>query len=158
MSVCLITVVALPMGANLLSGAVFAAVTAAAATLNLVMTDESVKDKAKIEQGNTVDLHLENTEEVVGNLSVGQSLTFVGEGVKVVFYQDAEGRTSVRVSGNKSKAELREIGETLAQKLIQQYAYHRLVTEMKARNMNIVEEEVEHDGTVRMRVRVFQNE
>jgi hypothetical protein len=50
------------------------------------------------------------------------------------------------------------MGEALAQKLVQQYAYHRLVSEMKVRNMNVIEEELEEDGTVRMRVRVIQGE
>jgi len=154
MSVCLVTVVAVPVGINLMTGALFAAATAAAAALNLVMDDQPVNDQ--IEQGNTVDLCLENTGEVGGDLRAGQSLSFSGQGVKVIFYQDAEGRTAVRVSGQKSKQELKEIGEKLAQKLIQQYAYHRLVTEMKARNMNVVEEEVEQDGTVHLKVRVFQ--
>ena len=154
MSVCIMTMVAVPVGVNLMNGALFAAVTATAAALKLVLDDQPVKNQ--IERGNTVDLCLENAGEVGGDLRAGQSLSFSGQGIKVIFHQDAEGRTLVRVSGPKSKRELKSIGESIAQKLVQKYAYHRLVTGMKARNMNIVEEEVESDGTVRLKVRVFQ--
>ena len=51
---------------------------------------------------------------------------------------------------------MRAVAEEVARRLAQQYAYHRLVTEMKARGMSIVDEEVERDGTVRMQVRVYR--
>jgi hypothetical protein len=35
----------------------------------------------------------------------------------------------------------------------QQYAYHRIVTELKQRNMTIVDEHVSEDQTVKIRVR-----
>jgi len=44
----------------------------------------------------------------------------------------------------------------MANRLVQQYAYHRLITKLKEQNFNIVGEEVEQDGTVRLQVRTFQ--
>ena len=55
-----------------------------------------------------------------------------------------------------SKNELKEIGQTFANKIVQQYVYHQLVTEMKNRNFNVVGEEVEQDGTVKLQVRTYQ--
>lgn len=156
MSVCIVTVVLVPAGINLLSGAMMAAMAATAASLDLSLEDEQANRQKAGAGENSVDLCINNAQEVSGGLTPGKSVTFSREDLKVVFFQDAEGQTGVRVSGRKSEAELRQLGETLAQKLVQQYAYHRLVTEMKARNMNVVEEEVEEDGTVRMRVRVIQ--
>jgi len=154
MSVCIVTVVLVPAGINLLSGAMMAAMAATAASMDLCLEPNQAGQALADE--NSVDLCLDNAAEVTGGLNPGKSVTFAREDLKVIFFQDAEGQTGVRVSGLKSKAELEQLGQTLAQKLVQQYAYHRLVTEMKARNMNVVEEEVEEDGTVRMRVRVIQ--
>ena len=52
-----------------------------------------------------------------------------------------------------SKTELRRLGEELIGRVTQQYVYHRIITEMKNRNMAIVDEEVAEDRTVRIRVR-----
>jgi Protein of unknown function (DUF1257) len=53
----------------------------------------------------------------------------------------------------KSKAELRKLGQELVGRVTQQYAYHRIVTELKQRNMAIVDEQVTADQTVKIRVR-----
>jgi hypothetical protein len=47
----------------------------------------------------------------------------------------------------------RQLGQDLIGRVTQQYVYHRLVTEMKERNMAVVHEEVDEDRTVRIRVR-----
>lgn len=153
MSVCIVTLVAIPATANLIGGAIAAAATVAAASLGM---KQEQKSQTKAKAGNSVDIFLNNASEVTGNVVHGQSLIFHGQDVTAEFYLDEQGKTAVRVYGNKSKAELEAIGEALAKKMVQQYAYHRLVTEMKARNMNVVEEDVEADGTIRLQVRVFQ--
>jgi hypothetical protein len=145
---------ALPVGVNILSGAMCAAATAAAAALGLSLAKENNGQTQGTE--NSVDICLKNAAEVAGNISSGQTLTFSAPGLKVIFYQDENGQAAVRVAGRKSKAELEALGEAMAKKVVQQYAYHRLVTEMKAQNMNVVEEEVEADGSIRLQVRVFQ--
>jgi hypothetical protein len=52
-----------------------------------------------------------------------------------------------------SKAELKRLGEELIGRVTQQYVYHKVVTELKQRNMAIVNEEVTADRTVKIRVR-----
>lgn len=143
-------VLAIPAVPGVLSGLVGAAVFAAATGMGL-RADENAECDAG---GNSVDLRLENAAEAVAGVSVGQTMRFAGDGVTVEFSIDENGRAAVRASGRKSGEELRELGETLAKRIVQQYAYHRIVTEMRERNMNIVEEEVEEDGTVRMLVRI----
>jgi predicted phosphoribosyltransferase len=54
---------------------------------------------------------------------------------------------------NQSRSELRRLGQELIDRVTQQYVYHRVVTELKARNMTIVDEEVAEDRTVKIRVR-----
>ena len=52
-----------------------------------------------------------------------------------------------------SKADLRKIGQELVDRVTQQYVYHRVMTEMKERNMHVVSEEVAEDRTVKIRIR-----
>lgn len=153
MSVIVTTLVAVPIGTSVAGGFLASAAAAAAAVLGLRLADETA---AETELENSVDLCVNNAEEVAVAAGAGKSLTFVGNGVRVEFFNDANGQAAVRVSGKGNEESLREIGDAFAKKIVQRYAYHRLVTEMRARNMNIVEDEVEEDGTVRMRVRVLQ--
>jgi hypothetical protein len=150
------TVVLVPAGVNLLSGVMMAALAATAASLDLSPENEKNNAARADAAEKTVDLCVNNISEVAGDLAPGKSVSFSRPGLKVTFFQDVDGQVGVRVTGRQSEAELKRLGEALARKLVQQYAYHRLVSEMKARNMNVVEEEVEEDGTVRMRVRVIQ--
>ena len=67
---------------------------------------------------------------------------------------DARGALKVCMEGQgKSKAELRKLGQELVGRVTQQSAYHRIVTELKQRNMAIVDEQVTADQTVKIRVR-----
>jgi hypothetical protein len=76
------------------------------------------------------------------------------DGVRAVFSRGARGALRVCMEGEGySKAELRRIGEELIGRVTQQYVYHRLVTELKERNMTIVDEEMAEDRTVKIRVR-----
>lgn len=149
-----IGIMIIPQAVGGFAGVLVAAASAAAASMGLAAEEETAA-KTKV-SGNSVALSLDNSEPIAADLSVGQQKTFHGNGVTVLFRLDGEGRSSVHVSGHKSEEELRELGEALAKRIAQQYAYHRIVAEMRDRNMNIVEEEIEQDGTVRMRVRIHQ--
>lgn len=158
-----ISSVALPAGAGLTGSMVAAAIMSAAASLGMRRKDALANVNGKpgvgagAGTGNSVDLNVGNAAEVVGSGRPGESMTFVGDDLTVTFYRGAGNKIGVTVHGEKPEAELRALGEQLSRKVVQQYAYHRMVTEMRERNMNIVEEEVEEDGTVRMRVRLYQN-
>ena len=142
-------IVTIPVPVPLLVPAV-----AAAAAVTLGFAAVRAYNKAKV--CNSVALDVNNTEDVTAGLSLDQVLAFEKDGVTLVFARDSLGQIAVRVEGELADAELRAIGEKAAQALVQQYAYHRLVTEMKARGMAMVEEEVEEDGTIRLKARVFQ--
>ena len=47
------------------------------------------------------------------------------------------------------------MGEELLGRVTQQFVYHRIVNELKDRNMAIVSEEVSEDRTVKIRVRNY---
>ncbi len=129
---------------------------AAAAASALGFSLASGKGKVDVADAIEVDISLEASESVTANLAVGEELVFTREGVQIKFFRDVEGRAGVRVHGHKKEDELRQIGEDFAKRIVQQYAYHQLVTELKNRNLNITDELVEEDGTVRLHVRAFQ--
>ena len=152
MSVVIISTVELAKGARALEGVLKSFIGAAAREVGLVREEM----RAANQNMKSVEIGLDSAEEVAGGVPTGESVVFSGDGVTAEFFVDAAGKVAVRVSGEGTEDRLRELGQKLADRVVQQYAYHRLVTEMRSRNMNIVEEEVEADGTVRMRVRVYQ--
>jgi hypothetical protein len=48
---------------------------------------------------------------------------------------------------------LRRLGEELIGRVTQQYAYHRVISELKERQMDIVGERVGEDQSIKIRVR-----
>jgi len=131
--------------------------TAAVMGYQAVKNANETEDGQRLKTGHAVQVEVPNADEVAGQLSLGASLSFAKDGVTVTFVRDTHGRMSVKVEGcGKTDEELRQIGVAMAHTLVQQYAYHRIVTEMKERGMNIVDEAVDADGAVRLQVRVFQ--
>ena len=71
-----------------------------------------------------------------------------------MFSRDARGALKLCLEGSHlTKDQLRELGETLIGRVTQQYVYHRVISELKEREMAIVEERVAEDQTIKIRVR-----
>jgi queuine/archaeosine tRNA-ribosyltransferase len=85
----------------------------------------------------------------------GMRIAMEKDGVHIEFGQDERGACTVCVTGaKKSERELRQIGEEVAGRVVQQFAYHKLMTELKRRNYSIVEEQVMQDQSIQVRVRL----
>lgn len=123
----------------------FTVVTGAGATLPVLPTTK-VRNRAEIE--------IEDSEVLAESASAGAELVVERDGVRAVFSRDARGALKLCVEGDgHSKSELKRIGEELLGRVTQQYVYHRVVTELRERNMTIVDEQVAADRTVKIRVR-----
>jgi hypothetical protein len=137
--------------------AVLTAATAAAAALGYAATRGKSNIQAQTKDAGEVTLEVDHCEEVTGNLALGEALTFTKGDVQLSFFRDTNGKMAIKVSGKgKGDAELKAIGQQFSKAVVQQYAYHRLMTELKQRNFNVVGEQVEEDGTVRIQVRTYQ--
>jgi hypothetical protein len=137
--------------------AISAAVTAAIGTLGFTLARAAAGTKAAASAGtvNRAEIEVEDSE-ILGATGVEQTIVVERAGVRAIFSRDARGALKVCMEGqNHSKAELQRIGEELLGGVTQQYAYHRIVTELKERNMTIVDEEVSADRTVKIRVKSF---
>ena len=59
----------------------------------------------------------------------------------------------MEVRGRAPEAELETIGRELLQSINQHYAYDRVMSDLKSRGFESLEEEVEEDGTIRLTLR-----
>jgi len=136
-----------------------AAVAAAATALGYSVVAEAVD---RINQGESatntqVQLEIENSELVTGQLGRDQRICVTRGGVTVTFSRDARGRAQLCVSGTGHTDEaLRAFGEELSQRVVQQYVYQRLMDELRARQFLVVEEQVEADQGIRLKVRHWE--
>lgn len=129
-----------------------AAVVAAATSLGYAI----VSDKSKVveDEERQINLEIEQSDIVTGKLNRDQRIRLTRNGVTVVFSRDARGRASVCVSGQGfTDEELRLFGEELSRRVVQKYVHQRLLDEIKARQFNVVEEAVDENNTIRLKVR-----
>ncbi len=134
-----------------------AAVVAAANSLGYVLVEESIQQQQKAraaEQAREVSLEIANSELVTNQLGRDQQICVTRQGVTVKFYRDARGAAAVCVSGpGYTEDELRALGEELSRRVVQKYVHQRLLDEMRAREFVVVEEEVNADQSIRLKVR-----
>jgi hypothetical protein len=111
--------------------------------------DSKTKTKTKVE---TEVPHSEVLAEV---MSRGEKIKIERDGVSLEFSVDDRGKCNVCVTGTgHGKAALERIGEEVAGRVVQQFAYHKLMAELKERHYDIVEESVEADASIQMRIKL----
>jgi ABC-type transporter MlaC component len=130
----------------------------AAAALGLTSAQglkESIdEENEQLERDNDVEIELEEGQTVAKNLATEQQVTFKKAGVDIIVKRDSRGKCSVCARGKgKSKAELKQIAEDFLQKLTQCYIYDKVMREVKGKNFQIVNEEVNEDKTIRINIR-----
>ena len=135
--------------------AISAAVTAAIGAMGFSVAQGTASQRAQITTGNKAEIEVEDSEILKNSAGSGESIVVERDGITATFSRDARGALKVCMEGGAkhSKSELKRIGQELIDSVTQQYVYHRVVTELKERNMNIVDEQVAADRTVTIRVR-----
>ena len=130
-------------------------ITAAIGSMGFALARSDVAHGQVEASGTTrAEIEVEDSEILQGTAGAGEEMVVEKEGIRATFSRDARGALRVCMEGEGySKKQLRQIGEELIGRVTQQYVYHRIVTEMKERNMTIVDEEVAADRTVKIRVR-----
>ena len=109
-------------------------------------------------KSNRINLQIEQSELVTGQLARDQKISVTRDGVVVTFARDMRGKASLCVEGQgHSEAALRAMGEELSQRVVQKYVYQRLMDEMQKRQFCVVEEETMADNSIRMKVRRWEN-
>ena len=139
--------------------AITAAVAGAAAALGFVTkhaVEEMVQQSQQVEAKQEVEVELHQSEVVAGQIKVGQEIVLSKGNVEIRVRRDERGRCVVCAAGKGlSKAELRQIAEQFAQRVTQCFVYDKVMRELKAKNFNVVNEEVMADESIRIHVRRF---
>lgn len=132
-----------------------AVVVAAAGTMGFTVgQDVAASAKATTHTKVCEEIEVQESEILPSIDGTDEQLVVEREGVRAVFGRDGRGALRVSMQGHGvSRAELRRIGEELIGRVTQQYVYNRIMTEMKQRNMTVVEEEVTEDRAVRIHLR-----
>lgn len=137
-----------------------AAIVGAAASMgyavnSLSSADLSTGAPAKVPRKKKVETEIENSGVVAEGMVRGEKIVVHREGVTIEFGRDERGACSVCVTGEHlSERELKKIGAEVAGRVVQQFAYHKLMTELKQRNYSVVEEKSLQDGSIQVRVRL----
>lgn len=131
------------------------AVAAAAGTLGYkALTHDQVD--GVVEDTSTerwVDIPLDDSQVIADSMARESQFTIRKDDITASFSRAADGRCSVHVSGeNKSEAQLSAIGQELVGRVTQQYAYNKVVSELKAQGFTVTAEEVTNDQAIRIRV------
>jgi ABC-type transporter MlaC component len=136
--------------------AITAAVAGAAAALGMAVT-HSVKEsveQANAEVEQSVQVELAQSQILAQSIATGKEIVVTKDNVELRVSRDQRGRCVVCAKGlGYSKAELKQIAEEFTQKLTQCFTYNRVVSELKNKNFQIVNEEVTEDESVRINVR-----
>ncbi len=134
--------------------AISAAAAGAAAALGLALKseiDDMTKQKETQRQEAEIDL---KESEITEALHSGQEMVFGKGEVEVKVRRDERGRCSVCASSeHKSKAELKKIAEEFSEKLQQVFTYNKVMTELKQKGFNMVNQEIMEDQSIRIHVR-----
>lgn len=129
------------------------AVAAAASTLGYAVSSES-ENLGERKVSASVETEIPNSEVIAEALERGQSIRIEKPGVRIEFGIDERGACRVCVRGEHDKASLRKIGEEVAGRVVQQFAYHKLMSELKARHYEVVQEDLAHDHSIQVRVKL----
>ena len=132
-----------------------AAVTAAVGTMGFAaLRHGELECEASNSTTTKEEIEVEGSEIMESSTGTDEEIVVEREGIRAVFSRDARGALRLCMEGKgHSKAELRRVGQELIDRVTQQYVYHRVVSELKQRDMAIVDEEVAEDRTVKIRVR-----
>jgi len=141
--------------------AISAAVASAAVSMGFTVAREIAQQGVSQDLrtgSNTVTLDVPNCTAVTGTLGRDQRIRLTRDGVQVEFSRDARGRDSVCVTGEGlSEEQLRAIGDEVASRTVQHYVLAKLKSEMAGKGMDLVEETVDENQSIRLRVRHWQN-
>jgi hypothetical protein len=105
-----------------------------------------------------VELEIPQSELVMDQLGREQRLSVTRDGVTVTFSRDARGRAALTVTGKgRTEEALRAMGEELSQRVVQHHVLQKLRHEMQARQFLVVEEQMDVQQAVHMKIRHWEN-
>lgn len=134
------------------------AVLGAAAAMGFNVVAQSRNHLAEGEQqGQREKVHADvpNSDVMAEAMAPNQKIIIEKNGVSLEFGIDDRGRCTICASGaGIGKSALKKIADEAAGRVVQQFAYHKLMTELKNRKFHVIEERVEADQSIQVRVQM----
>ena len=132
---------------------VMAAATAAASSLGFTICSERVDELLETSEEDTV-VGFDVTEASgLKELLRQQGPLALKRPDALVLIREKGSGVHMEVRGRAAEVELETIGRELLQSINQHYAYDRVMSDLKSRGFESLEEEVEEDGTIRLKLR-----
>lgn len=150
MSVVFVVAPMVVAGWPMLCGAA-AAAAAALGYKTLASGDVTLKSDEQAEHW--VEIPMEDSQVIAESMARGSEFSIRKDDVTATFTRTADGRCTVHVKGdNRTDAELSAIGRELVGRVTQQYAYNKVMSELKAQGFTVTSEEVTNDQAIRIHV------
>jgi hypothetical protein len=151
MSVVFVVVPAVVAGWPVLCGAIAGAAGALGYKALKTNNENLILDENPL--GNSVEIPIEGSQIVAETMQRESKFVICKDDVTATFTREADGRCCVHVTAkNRSDQELQSIGKELVGRVTQQYAYNKVLTELKNQGFSVTNEEVANDQTIRIRV------
>lgn len=111
------------------------------------------KLETNLETSTTTEIALPGSEIVAETMARASSFSIQKDDITCTFTRRADGGCAVHVAGNnRTEQELQSIGQEVIGRVTQQYAYNRVMTQLKEQGFNVNNEEVANDQTIRIQV------
>jgi hypothetical protein len=108
----------------------------------------------EVDRRNSVEESIENSEVLEEHMTRGERIVATRGDLQVEFGRDQRGACTICVSGDGcSDAQLRKIAREIGAKVVQQYTYHKVITELQSRQFTVADQQVAADGTIKIHVR-----
>ena len=102
----------------------------------------------------SVQLVMEDSQVIADTLMRGESFVMERGDITARFRIDGRGACTVHIEGQgKSHAALEAAGRELMDRVRQQFAYAKVMAELEERGFQVVQQEVEENQSIRIRVR-----
>jgi len=143
--------------------AVTAAVAGVAAAMGLAVK-QSAQEKVKAAvqeqvqaEENVVEVELTDSEVLAENLVTNEEIVLAKGTVDLRVRRDERGRVTVCASGRgHTDAELKAMADEFTQRLTQTFMYNRIMSEVKTRGFQVINQEQMEDDTVRIHLRRWE--
>lgn len=132
-----------------------AASVAAGAGYSMVRTGVGQEEALAADAEGICELALENSENLALLMKDEGAITLQRQNVTITFTRvPGEMRVKMCVQGEgQTASELETVGREVYAQILQQYAYHQVVSELKSQGFAVSQEKVDEDQTIKLTVR-----
>lgn len=140
----------------IITAAVAGAAAAMSMTIAKTAAQEVKAEEAQAEQ-NAVEVEIAEEQELARGLATEEEIVLTKGTVTLRVRRDARGRCTVCAVGHgHTKTELKAMAQEFSQRLTQSFVYNRIMTEVKTKGFQVVNEEQMEDETVRIHLRRWE--